>query len=61
MRYLVSVLPAVDLGQDAPSLEKQPGVLAWKLSNALLWMRPAAKHILATSVHLNSSLSVHYI
>lgn len=38
MRYLsiVSILSTVDLGRHTPSLEKQAGVPAWKLSNVLL-------------------------
>ena len=50
MRYLsiVNVLPTVDGGQCAPSLEKQTGVTAWKQRNVLLLTGPAAKRILAT-------------
>ncbi len=43
-----SVLPTVDGGWRTPSLEKQIGVPARKLSNVLLWTGPAAKRILAT-------------
>lgn len=50
MRYLsiVTVLPAVIGVQPVPGLEKQRVVLAWKLSNVLLWTGSAAKCILAT-------------
>ena len=45
---IVSVLPTVDGGGHAPSLEKQAGVPTRKLSNVLLWTGAADKCILAT-------------
>ena len=46
-RYLsiLSVLPTVDDGRHAPSLEKQTGVTAQEQSNVLLWTGAAAEHI----------------
>ncbi len=40
---IVGVLPTVDAGRRAPSLKKQPGVPAQKLSYVLLWTGPAVK------------------
>ena len=44
----ISVLPAGDAGGLAPSLEKQRGAPAWKLSNEQLWTGSARNRILAT-------------
>ena len=48
VRIIVSMSATVDGGLHAPSLEKQRGAPAWKLSNVLLWMESATKGILAT-------------
>lgn len=61
MRYLsiVSILSTVDLGRHTPSLEKQAGVPAWKLSNVLL-CKLYFSH-LKIFLKSNISLSVRYI
>lgn len=42
---IVSVLPNIDGGQQAPNLKKQAGEPTWKLSSVMLWTGTATKCI----------------